>query len=340
MTAAELPTPLGRAVRPAPLPQPAATVGAAPFDFSRRQRLGRDTVRALQVAHELFARRMASGWGGALRALVQVEPLAVDQVSYDAYIRSMPNPHIVATVCAPGLAGSAVIEMNADLGLVLVDRLLGGRAVPGAHGLPEPRRPTELEAALLADLFGHAAAALDETLGAVSTGPAALAGVEYNPQLVQVAAPSDEVVLLTFRLTLSQGVGAEGLLTVCYPPAFLAPILDQISAGAGGDSAPAAADTAARAAVADRLGDVAVTLQVRLAESPLPARALAGLSVGDVIRLDHRAGRPVRGEVGGFGVVEGHVGRRGRRLALQVARWVDQSTGRTFDPTETLRTAP
>ncbi|MGM0817936.1 MAG: FliM/FliN family flagellar motor switch protein, partial [Actinomycetota bacterium] len=42
------------------------------------------------------------------------------------------------------------------------------------------------------------------------------------------------------------------------------------------------------------------------------------LAVGDVLRLDHRVGQTVEGVVGDAVVLEGHPGRRGRRLALQV----------------------
>lgn len=259
---------------------------------------------------------------------------SVDQVSYDAYIRSMPNPHVLTTVAVPGLPGNAVIELNAELALSFVGRLLGARL----HGDPtgmDIRRPTELEAVLLADLLGHAAAALDETLAPVSAGPAQLLGVEYNPQLVQVAAPSDQVVVLSFLLGLSQGVEAEGLLTVCYPPAFLAPILDHLTAQVTAEASPPEADAVARQAVCDRLEDVLVTVRVRLAESSLPARSLAALAVGDVIRLDHRIGQPACGEVGGIAVFDGHIGRRGQRLALQVAHWVAPPP-----PASPLPTAP
>lgn len=308
-----------KADRPAAVPTDGR--GHARFDFREQHRLARDTVRSLEVAHELFARRISSGWGSALRALVQVEPLSVDQVSYDAYIRSMPSPHVVTAVAVPGLPGHAVIELNADLALAFVGRLLGGRVAIDA-GAGEVRRPTELEAVLLADLLDHAGAALDETLAPVTTGPAQLLGVEYNPQLVQVAAPSDEVVVLSFLLSLSQGVEAEGLLTVCYPLAFLTPVLDHLTAQVSAEAAPPEADAAARQAVTDRLEDAPVTVRVRLAESRLPARALAALQVGDVIRLDHRIGQPARGEVGGIAVFDGHIGRRGQRLAVQVAQWV------------------
>lgn len=307
-----------------PLAAPADPGGPRRFDFRQQHRLTREAVRSLEVAHELFARRIASAWGSGLRTLVQVEPLAIDQVSYDAYIRSMPNPNVLAVVGVPGLTGHAVVELNPELAIVLVDRLLGGRAAGGEPVVAAPRRPTELESVLLTDLLGDAVTALDETLSPVSDGQAALQTVEYNPQLVQVAAPSDPVVLLSFRLRLSQGMGSEGLLTVCYPRALLAPVVEHLTSLGSAEQRPADPDAEASAqrAVVQQVENVDVTMHVGLSASLLPARALAGLQVGDVIRLDHRTGEPVRGRVGEVTVIEGHIGRRGRRLAVQVARWL------------------
>ena len=71
------------------------------YDFRRPSKFGREHVRSLEVAHEVFARRFSSGVAAAMRAMLQLEPLSVDQVSYDDYIRSMPNPSVLTVVTLP-----------------------------------------------------------------------------------------------------------------------------------------------------------------------------------------------------------------------------------------------
>lgn len=286
------------------------------FDFRRRSRFGRDQVRALEIAHEVFARRFASAVGNSLRTLVQMEPISTDEVSYDDYIRTMPSPNMLAVVGLSPLPGPVLLELNVQLALQLVDRMLGGPGQP--VGL---RRPTELETYLLRDVVRLADDCLQDALEPIVEVAPELATIEYNPQLVTVCPPGDMVLLLTYRVAIPQS-GAEGLLTLCYPASTLAPALDRLAAQAWSEqpSRPHGADEASRRVLSDSLGDVDVTLSVRLDDSLVPAADIAALRVGDVLRLDHRAEDPVRGHVAGVDLFEGHLGRRGRRLALQVTR--------------------
>jgi flagellar motor switch protein FliM len=290
------------------------------FDFRRPNQFAREKVRGLEIAHEVFARRFSSGLGNALRAFVQLDPVSIDQVSYDDYIRSMPNPNVVTVMTLAPLPGAAVVELNVQLALLLVDRLLGGR---GAH-VSELRRPTDLETFLLRDVMQHAVEAVGETLEPFLDGPPELSGVEYNPQLVQIAAPSDMVLLLTYRLTVSQGPQAEGLLTLCYPMSTLAPLIDRLTSSPW-DAASGESDPGDVAPLLEHLLDADVTLTVRIRPTTVPARDLARLQVGDVLSLDHQLSAAMPAHVAGVDLLEGHLGRRGRRLAFQVADWVDES---------------
>lgn len=293
----------------------------AAFDFRRPSLLSREDVRGVENAHEVFTRRLATRWSSRLRAMVQVDPIGVDQALYDDYLRSMPNPNVLGTVALPPLPGAAILELNNQMALLLVDRMLGGAGAGLASWSDLSRRPTDLEEALVRDLLGEAATALSEALHAVADS-AELRGVDHNPQQVQAVAPSDMVVVLTYQVTVSQGVDCEGLLSVCYPAATLRPVLEHFHESLQGTPLGEGLDEAtARQALHARLQDVSVDLSVSLRDSDVAAGDLARLRVGDVLRLDHPVGHPVVGRVGGAPVLSGHVGRRGRRMALQVADW-------------------
>jgi flagellar motor switch protein FliM len=295
--------------------------GLERFDFRRPNQFAREKVRGLEVSHEVFARRFSSGLGNALRAFVQLDPVSIDQVSYDDYIRSMPNPNLVTVMTLAPLPGAAVVELNVQLALLLVDRLLGGRGL----NVAELRRPTDLETFLLRDLMQHAADAVGETLEPFLDGPPELSGVEYNPQLVQVAAPSDMVLLLTYRLTVSQGPQAEGLLTLCYPMSTLAPLMDRLTGSPWDSPVPAEGPPPGIPPLLEHLLDAEVELTVRVGPTTVPAREIVCLRVGDVLSLDHLLSAAMPAHVAGVDLLEGDLGRRGRRLAYQVADWVDAS---------------
>ncbi len=288
------------------------------FDFRRPSKFARDHIRSIEATHELFARRFAGLLTQALRAVVHVEPIAVDQITYEDYIRSMANPTVLGLLDLAPLPGTVVIELSTQMALTLVDRLLGG------PGRPVPlRRPTDLELSLVRTVLEHATTSLHETFDSVLEVTPTLGAIELNPHFVQAVAPSEMVLLLTYQISMAAGQRTDGLLTLCYPFSTLQPALDRVEAQAWDD--PGEGDPAALAAgaqlVRDHLPGVAVEVVVQLQPSAVPALDIATLRPGDVLRLEHRVGDPAIGLVDGEGVLEGHLGRLGRRLALQVSGW-------------------
>ncbi len=317
-----------------------ATRRVSDFDFRRPSKLGRDVLRVLELAHETFVRRLGSGWGSELRSVVQVEPLGMEQVAYDVHIRSMPTPNVVLAVRVPPLPGAILVDMNVQLAVQMVERLLG--AAP-RRDLPGSRRPSEVESDLIRHLGTQAVAALAETLAPLVDVAPELVDLEFNPQLVQVAAPSDTVLLLSHRVTTSQGLDTTGILTVAYPAPVLTPLLEAIDARRQGDEPDAALDARAHTAVATAVQDVPVAMDVRLNTTTVLASDIAALDVGDVLRLDHRVDAPAVGVVGDSPVLLGHLGRRGPRRAVQVGRWIAVPPLEPLEPLvveATLQTPP
>lgn len=288
------------------------------FDFRRPSKLGREVSRGLELAHETFARRVGTGWGSELRAYVQIDPAGAAQLPYDDVIRSMPSPHLLVTARVPPLAGSIVVEMDLQLGMLLVDRLLGGVDDESLGGL---RRPSEVEVELLGHLGQHAVHAVGELLAPLGCEDVRMAGVDTNPQLVQVAAPSDPALLVSFTVTVSGPLEANGTMSIIYPGQLQNQLLDHLAATRGSDAADRHVDAQVANDLLSNLGAAEVDVAVRLADSPVPAGLLHGLAVGDVLRLKHRVGRPAQAVIGETPFMDVHLGRLGPRRAAQVAEW-------------------
>ena len=291
------------------------------YDFRRPDSVLRDQVKRLEVAHEVFARRLGTQIGSLVRAPVQVEPLATDQVSFDEYVRSMPNPTLCGVANFPPLPGTMAAELDAPLSMVLVDRLLGGQAseLPG----PLERQPTELEAALVASLLRTVFASAAEALSSVVPVRTEPLGMETNPQFVQIAPPSEMVLLLSFRVSLTGAAEPlEGLLTLCYPTSMLTPLLERLATQNASHQESDGVDPTQKPTLGARVPDVSVDMALRLRPSSVSVRDLVSLRPGDVLALEHRTTEPVRGFIGDSEVLLARLGRRGRRLAVEVARWL------------------
>ncbi len=290
-----------------------STATVAPVDFRRPSRIGRDAVVALEATHDTFARRIATAWSAGSYAAIEVEHVSTDQLSIDDFARSLPHPTALGSIHVDVLDATAFLQIDLPFALLFVERLLGG---PGdVSTAPVVRRPTDLEVALIThELFGPGVTAVDEALGELGSGSSQLTAFETTPQPLQLGSPGDLLLLLTYRVEVRGDLPGQGLVTLAYPVAPLMVHLDTLVTGGMEERD----DASAFGAVTEAMLDAPLELCVRLGASPLPAAVVAGLVPGDVLRLDHLATRPADLVLEGQPVGTAHLGRRGRKVAIQV----------------------
>ncbi|MGQ2869033.1 flagellar motor switch protein FliM, partial [Leptospira santarosai] len=97
------------------------------YDFKRPDKFSKDQIRTLQMMHETFARLATTGLSAQLRALVSVHVASVDQLTYEEFIRSIPNPTTLAVINMDPLRGSAILEIDPSISFTIIDRLFGGK---------------------------------------------------------------------------------------------------------------------------------------------------------------------------------------------------------------------
>ena len=297
-----------------------APAGTTEHDFRRPSSLGRDLSRGIEHLHEGFVRRLASTWGSELRAHVDLAVEGIVQLPYQEAVRSMPNPDVLVAAMAAPTGGPFAIEFDVQFGLRLVDRLLGA----GDDEVPEERTPSDVEVDLLEHVGAQAVAALAPVLAPLGSDEPTLSSVALDPYLLRIAAPADPVLVVAFTVTVSGPMQATGTLSVLYPPTLVAALhayLDSMQQ----DPPPAPVDPVRARALLGGLGAAAVELTVSLQPSTVPARALRALQVGDVLRLDHRVGRPAVAAIGDVEVLDVAIGCVGPRRGVQVVGWRDDA---------------
>src|SRR5512138_2618004 len=108
-------------------PMPARKKGKVKiYDFRRPDKFSKDQIRTLQMMHETFARLTTTSLSAQLRTLVSVHVASVDQLTYEEFIRSIPNPTALAVVNMDPLKGSAVLEIDPSITFTIIDKLFGG----------------------------------------------------------------------------------------------------------------------------------------------------------------------------------------------------------------------
>lgn len=291
--------------------QPAPVHGVQAYDFRRPNTFSREHVRALSIVHETFARHFGTVLSTTLRAVSQVSVASVDQVPYDDYIGSSPNPSLLAVVSLEPLSAAGILQMPLPLAMSVLDRLLGGS---GAGAYPQ-RALTDIEEGLIIEVLERALAELAAAYDSLVNLETEIVQLESNPQFAQIAAPSDMVVVVVFDTRIG---GEEGQLSLCIPFASLQPRLEAIAGHSlAGDRR--FGDVAGAAAAMDRaMQEVPVEVAVRFDTVALTSSEVADLQVGDVLPLGHPADQPLTVLAGEVPVLAAVPGRKRKRLACRI----------------------
>jgi flagellar motor switch protein FliM len=286
----------------------ARTGTPAVYDFRRPNKFSREHQRALQIASETFARQFTTVLSTTLRAVSQVQVASVGQLTYDEYIRDIPNPSYLAVLTMSPLPGSSLLHLPLPLVMTAVDRLLGGTGT----GAPPVRPLTDIEDGLVRGLLARVLRELSYAFESLVHLDPQIAMQESNPQFAQVASATDMVVVLRFDVKIGTVTGEA---TLCMPFNSMQPVLDEVTHNSFLAGREVTDPAVLRAAVGERIGDAPVDVAVRFTEITLTSREVVDLQPGDVVQLGHRTDRPLAVCVGGVDRFAALPGRRGSRLA-------------------------
>jgi flagellar motor switch protein FliM len=258
---------------------------ARTYDFRRPVRLAREDAHLLKVAMQTFGRQATTVLTTGLRALSVLSLVQVDEMSYDEYLGSLPEASVSAVLSMEPLQGKALLSIDLNTLLVMIDHLLGGN---GVETQPD-RALTDIEQMLVRHIFGRVLRELAYAFEPIAVTKPNLLALESNPQFVQAAAPTDPVVVARMQLAVGERTSNADL---CLPYAMLAPALEAVTQSADRGE-KLRQRSAASARTTQRLNDVEVDVSVRFDPLRLPSSQIGRLEVGDVITLGHRTSKPL-----------------------------------------------
>jgi flagellar motor switch protein FliM len=282
-----------------------------PYDFRRPVKLSRENSRTLQIAFETFARQASIVMTSALRSVCQIDLVDIEQRTYTEYVESLPDLAYMTVFSMQPVQQSGVLEMPLPVVMGCVDRLLGG---PGPAD--QPHRPlTDLESAVVHGLYERLVAEIRYALSTIVAIEPHIVGVEYSPQLAQLANATDAMVVARFVLRRGE---IEHPLTLTMSFNGLLPYLT----ASGGSEVVSDRERVQREEASARLAagfqEVPVDVAIRFRGTVADPLELSGLQVGDIVRLKHPAEAPL--DVTAADVVFAHAtpGTQGTRLAALV----------------------
>jgi flagellar motor switch protein FliM len=284
------------------------------YDFKRPERVSKDQMRALEGIHEAFARNFGATLSAFLRSIVEVKIIDTEQLTFSEFIHSLPNPTCFNLLSVKPWDGSICLEISPMIIFPIIDRLLGG----ASDDVFIPQRPlTTIEQRLVQRITDRALKLLTDAWLSLGVTGIDLTQSESNPHLVQVVAPNEVVVVITFELKLS---GKSGTMCICVPFTTIEPVLDKLATQSWLSYRKKESSVNHGQKIAGNLKTATVNLRAFLAETTISMGQLMGLQVGDIIQTEKLAKNELIVQVEGKNKFAGRMGQfRGNR-AIRITR--------------------
>jgi flagellar motor switch protein FliM len=307
------------------LSQPTESRKIKIYDFKRPDKFSKEQIRTVSIMHETFARLTTTALSAQLRSLVQVHVASVDQLTYEEFIRSIPNPTTLGVINMDPLKGSAILEVDPAITFAIIDRLFGGQG----EGTKVTRDLTDIEQTVMEGIIVRILGNMREAWSQVIDLRPRLGQIETNPQFAQIVPPSEMVVLVTLETKVGE---VEGMMNFCIPYLTIEPIISKLSAQYWYSSVRRGATTENLNILRDRLATIAVPMVVEIGEMELTVREVLSLTVGDVVRLpDAHINDKMALRVGDRKKFWCKPGQIGNKLAVQVTGKIEEIETEEFE---------
>lgn len=283
------------------------------YNFKIPNKFAKDHTRTLQILHENFSRLLQTYLSGYLRALVQIEVISVDQLTYNEFTNSMPNPSVLGIVDFAPLTGSIIIEMTPSISFAMIERILGGTG----HAFERARGFTEIELSLLEKILGQIINYFRDPWKNVIELRPKLKKIETNPQFAQIMSPNETVALITLNTKVGN---IEGMMHICIPHLVIEPVIPKLSTKFWFSGINKEITGNDLKIIEKKIQSTVLPVRVVLGSSDIAVRDFLGLQVGDVIPLNTAYNDDLKIFVGNLLKFHGKPGLKNNRVAVKITR--------------------
>lgn len=249
------------------------------YDFARPSKFSKDHLRTLEIIFENYGRLLSTNLPAYLRKNVQVEVMNAEANTYSEFSNALSNPVLLGVVNFAPLEANIIIELAANLGFAVVDRMLGGFGNP----LEKNREYTEIELVIVERILEVCTNLLIEPWESVVNIEPRLERIETNSQFAQFISPSEMTAIVTMNIKIGD---TEGLMNVCIPYSCVEPVIDKLNTKYWYSAMKEDSTGEYRDNIEDIIDYAKIPVRAMLGRSSISVNDFANLQIGDVIKLD------------------------------------------------------
>jgi len=295
------------------------------YDFKHPDRVSKEQLRTLRTIHDGFARTFSTYLSTILRTMVDINLLSIDQVAYSEYMMALSEPSCIYILKSDTLQGRSILEVNPQLSMLIVDRLLGGT---GKTLSTEMREITLIEQNIMRKIIDRALEILNDVWHHIIPIKLSLDGFESNPQFVQIAPASEVAVIIFFEILIRDLTYP---LNICFPYFVLEPVMSKLTGQSWLAQTARKSPEDSKDLIKDRLTYTRVPLAVQLGKKVITLRQLMEMKVGEVIPLEVKANESLNILIKNKVKFYGRPGCLGKKKAVKVDHVVSSEEEKIYE---------
>ncbi len=249
------------------------------YDFKRPTKFSKEHLRTLEIIYEHYGRLLSTSLPVYLRKNVQVSVASSETVIFSEFSNALSNPVILGIVNFQPLGGTILIELAAQLGFAMIDRMLGGAGDP----LEKNRDYTEIEMTIIEKMMVVCMQLMREPWKNVVDINPMMERIETNSQFAQIIAPNDMIAIVTLNVKIGE---VEGFMNVCLPFFTLESVMDKLNTKFWYANMQEQNEEDFEEYIGALIKRVDVPVKAVLGKTNITVTDFVNLQVGDIIRLD------------------------------------------------------
>ncbi len=251
------------------------------YDFKRPAKFSKEHLRTLEIIFEHYGRLLSTNLPVYLRKNIQVSVMSSEACTFMEFSNALANPALLAIINFQPLGGNIILELAANLGFAMIDRMLGGQG----DAIEKTRDFSEIERTIIDKLLVVCVQLLREPwMNVVEVSPI-LERIETNPQFAQIIAPSEMIAIVTLNIKIGD---VEGLMNICLPYFTLENVMDKLNTKFWFASMKENSDEAYNENIENIIRKVSMPIKAVLGKSSITVSDFVNLQVGDIIKLNSK----------------------------------------------------
>lgn len=287
----------------------------AVYNFRRPDRVSKEQLRSIHYLHDRFARNFSSSLSAYLRALIDVNLYSVEQFTYAEFILSLPDPTYFNAISMNPLEGSSVLEINPNILFPMIDKILGGKG----EDFGGVRTITDIERELIEGVVMLILRDMETAWKQIVKMKMSIVTTETSPQLVQVVAPNEIVVLIVFEVKVGE---AKGFMNFCIPSIVLEPVAHRFTQDWYADKARTSVEDIKKIKMNLMRSDL--QLEAGIYGNKITLDSFMKLRLGDLIQLQTKADDEITIKLNGIKKFSGYPIRTDKKKGVQILKLIQR----------------